>query len=195
MTIDLLTQLGFSINAKKSQFLPSKCLTHLGFVWNSDSMCVSLPMSKIEKIIQFARSFTSSQTSLRTLASFLGLVVSSSFAFLYAPLHYRGIQFCLIRSLKTCCNWNDLLSIDDSARLDIEWWSNFDTSRSIPVPLNKVEPAFTIYTDASMKGWGAALCSGDSISGSWSSEMSANHINWLELYAIFFIFGAFFTFD
>ena len=44
---------------------------------------------------------------------------------------------------------------------------------------------FVVHTDASLSGWGAYLSSGDFTSGSWSDSERENHINLLELKAIY----------
>jgi hypothetical protein len=53
-------------------------------------------------------------------------------------------------------------------------------------------PKITITTDASMRGWGAVL-GAISIGGRWSSEEQNNHINTLEMMAIFLALKSFTT--
>ena len=47
----VLQDLGYGINFGKSALSPSKVVKHLGFVWDSDRMLISLPQDKTEKIV------------------------------------------------------------------------------------------------------------------------------------------------
>ena len=49
MTV-VLHLLGFRVNLKKSDLEPSRRITHLGFVFDTSDMTVSLPDSKVESI-------------------------------------------------------------------------------------------------------------------------------------------------
>jgi len=71
-----------------------------------------------------------------------------------------------------------------SIRKDLLCWKAIfsDTSQR-----NKIRPGsfdLEIFTDASMSGWGA-VCANDRTHGFWSEEEKSNHINYLELLAVF----------
>lgn len=51
-------------------------------------------------------------------------------------------------------------------------------------------PSIVVQTDASTKGWGAAL-GNDETGGQWTSAEATNHVNILELQAAFFALKAF----
>ena len=51
----------------------------------------------------------------------------------------------------------------------------------------------TVYSDASLKGWGGAVFNGSSTGGHWSLEEAAHHINYVELLAAFFAIKAYAT--
>ena len=51
----------------------------------------------------------------------------------------------------------------------------------------------TVYSDASVKGWGGAVFNGSSTGGHWSLEEAAHHIKYLELLAVFFAIKAYAT--
>ena len=190
-TLKLLSSLGFIINFEKSSLSPSSSITHLGFLWNSSSMSVSLPQDKCAKIRLSALSLLNSPSSLRALASFLGQVVGCSFGCRFAPLHYRALQFCLIRAIVSLNSWTDIVYFDRLAISDLKWWSSFSSQTCIPVALSRVSLDFTLFSDASNQGWGASLSSGEIISGTWSAECQSFHINWLELKAVFLAFEHF----
>ena len=184
-SITLLCSLGFSINLEKSVLCPQTTLKHLGFMFNSIDMSLSLPEDKFLKIQNFACSLLDSSASIRDLASFLGLVVNAHEGFLFAPLHYRRLQFCFIRCLKRSKkDWDSPVVWDSDAKEDLIWWSKARFSTLTPNPF-KVEKEIMLTTDASPIGWGGYLSSGESISGSWGDSDKEHHINYLELQAVF----------
>ena len=186
LTISTLSNLGFSINYSKSCLIPSRIITHLGYIWNSDNMTVSLPLEKLEKIKNIAgKCLDPCKTyPIRFLATLLGLLVSSSNGFMYAPLYYRNFQLCFIDAVKSCENWDDCWLLNTEARADLLWWVNCDNKDIVPVALRPDPSSLILFTDASNHGWGSSLSSGEMISGSWSISEKSEHINYLELRAI-----------
>ena len=148
-------------------------------------MTISLPIEKIDNIKKFSIFCSLHVCSVRTLAKILGLLVNSSNGFLFAPLYYRKFQFCFIDALRSCSFWDDDFVISNEARSDLSWWINCSVESLSPVSLLDFKPDFIIHTDASLSGWGASISSGDMISGIWSSSDSQEHINFLELKAIY----------
>jgi hypothetical protein len=72
--------------------------------------------------------------------------------------------------------------LSPEARWDLEWWSNL-ANLTQGVSFQVKEPSLTVITDASKEGWGGHL--GEMVVwGKWSREESLNHINWLELKAV-----------
>jgi len=51
-TVCLTTDLGFMVHEKKSVLIPSQTITYLAFVMDAVQMVVTLPIKKVEKIIQ-----------------------------------------------------------------------------------------------------------------------------------------------
>ena len=49
-TIKILRSLGFTIHPDKSKFIPTQCITYLGFTLNSVQMTITLTLEKNEKI-------------------------------------------------------------------------------------------------------------------------------------------------
>lgn len=185
LTLDTLTSLGFRPNNQKSQLSPTKLMTHLGYIWNTSAMTLSLPEEKCIKTCKFAVNILSEpQCSLRRLASFLGLLVSHSTGFAYSALHFRKLQLFYNRLLMGH-DWDDIITLSPDAITDIAWWSK---NCIFPLPANHIKPlppSITVHTDASMSGWGMSSSDGTVASGSWSDLESKNHINFLELYCIF----------
>jgi hypothetical protein len=50
-------------------------------------------------------------------------------------------------------------------------------------PLASPVPSLTLFTDASLLGWGAYL-EGQTVSGMWSSTLQKDHINLLDMRAV-----------
>jgi hypothetical protein len=73
MTLELLQALGYTINWKKSNLLPSQSITFLGFVINSDTLSLSLLKEKIQKLLHKSRrALTNPTLTAREVASLLG---------------------------------------------------------------------------------------------------------------------------
>ena len=62
------------------------------------------------------------------------------------------------------------------------WWTRKDHVLC-GVPLKSPSPEWTLYTDASLTGWGGYL-NGQTVSGSWTRRESPLHINILEMKAV-----------
>ena len=184
LTIDTLQSLGFTINQSKSSLTPSKNLTHLGFVWNSSSMDISLPLDKVRKIANFANKLRTRQCSIRDLASFIGIAVSSKDGFYYAPLFYRNLQFNLNKLRNKEENWDAYAQLTPESLQDLSWWEKLEDHDLKPVQINPPDHNISVFTDASKTGWGASIQGGKSYSGKWSNYEQNQHINWLELKAV-----------
>ena len=50
ITILVLQSLGYRVNFEKSPLVTSRVVVHLGFMWDSGNMTISLPRTKMEKI-------------------------------------------------------------------------------------------------------------------------------------------------
>jgi hypothetical protein len=91
--LNLLESLGFVINYKKSQLVPSQQIEFLGFLIDSVTMSLQLPGEKLRKTRKQCRQLLNlEQISLRELSKFLRLLTFSIQAVFPAPLHYRHLQ-------------------------------------------------------------------------------------------------------
>ena len=88
--------LGFDVNYSKSCMVPATTIEHLGFVWNSLTMEISLPTKKVEKIVSMATNFLANNgCTANELRSFLGTLESVRPVVEVASLHYRHLQYVL----------------------------------------------------------------------------------------------------
>ena len=184
-TIKLLDFLGFVIHPKKSNFVPSKGVTYLGFSINSETMNVTLPSTKVLKIKDKCSKLSMSHNlSIRDVASVIGLIVSTFPAVKFGPLHYRSLENDKIQALAISKgNFDHAMSLSKTAYDDLRWWiDNVESSFNDMAISN---PEMVIATDASSTGWGAVLGS-TRTRGIWNLHEQQLHINVLELKAILY---------
>ncbi|MEL7079751.1 MAG: hypothetical protein AAGM46_28415, partial [Cyanobacteria bacterium J06582_2] len=80
------------------------------------------------------------------------------------------------------CPKTTLVPIPQIVLEDLEWWSDpVRVSRGVPIRTNP--PRLSLFSDASVQGWGATLGS-EQVSGVWSPTEQSLHINVLELRAV-----------
>ena len=93
--ISHLESLGFRNNYDKSIIIPTQKLEYLGFIIDSTSMTLALPVGKIQLIKSSAQKLlrTKDTISIWLLSRFIGLCTSIEYAVSQAPLHYRSLQF------------------------------------------------------------------------------------------------------
>ena len=106
-------------------------------------------------------------------------------------MHYRSLE----REKTTALELNDKnfdaeLSLSHESKAEVQWWvQNLTSMNGKPIRPKAID--CWIETDASLMGWGTKY--GDlSTGGRWSSDESKNHINYLELLAIWFSLKSFF---
>ena len=193
-SIAFLESLGFIIKPAKSHLTPSQSISHVGFVWDSVSFSVSVPPSKVEALQSLCSSALSSPITVRFLARIIGTMHSFKFGCPIVPLHYRSLQFDLVRFLSSSSDpdWEATIELFSPAESDLLWWINCDSSLR-PSPLSSFTPTHVLETDASLLGWGALLRDGPSTQGRWSVSESLLHINRLELLAVFLAVRSFFS--
>lgn len=182
-TLSLLHSLGFRTNFDKSQIKPCQSLKHLGFIWNTLEMTLSVPLDKITKANCFANSLISKESiTLTEASSFIGFVVSLIPGFPFSPLYFRMIQYQFINIFKNSSSWSDTFLLNDKSLNDLSWWSK--CSSLAHSPIKSLAFDVILHTDSSLSGWGAHLSSGEIASNEWSDSDSILHINLLELLAI-----------
>ena len=187
--ISLLESLGFRINYKKSIIIPTQNLEFLGFIIDSTSMSLALPVGKIQSIKSSARKLLRAKgtISIRQLSRFIGLCTSAKYAVPQAPLHYRLLQFPRNSVLKgrrySPTLYNLEVHLSPEAITDLKWWADHLQYHSkTPIRIN--DPDLIITSDASDLGWGA-WCGEKSVQGLWSQEKMFWHINPRELQAAY----------
>jgi len=182
-TLHCLQSLGFVINWEKSCIVPSRKLTFLGYLFDSESLTMSLPGDKCRGIIQrIQESLNMKELTIRDLARLIGCLVAACPAVPYGYLYTKRLEAHKIGSLALSGSFNSRCSLTTACREDLNWWL-----KNLPSAQNSLlsRPfALEIFSDSSRFGWGA-VCGGVSVQGLWSQEELRFHINYLELKAVF----------
>ena len=153
-TIELLQNLGFTIHPTKSILTPTQRITFLGFVTDSVQMTLEITEEKKNKIHNLCLEILQKEKiTLRTLASVIGNFFASFHAVPLGPFFYRNLEKQKILGLKLHNGKFDAnITLNVESKKEIYWWINsiFESF----APLNIPDPDITIYTDASLTGWG-----------------------------------------
>ena len=151
-TVNLMTNVGFIIHEKKSILIPTKKITFLGNDIDSEKMIVTLPLSKVENIVEAcADLYKKFRVRIRDVAKVLGLMVSTFSAVEYAPLYYRCLEKGKIDALKCCKgDYESIMFISDDMKKDLKWW--IDNLQYQKRHISHGNPDIIITTDASSHG-------------------------------------------
>ena len=80
------------------------------------------------------------------------------------------------------------MSLNSKSLSEIKWWEN-NVQSSLNV-IQRDEPTVVMTTDASSTGWGYTM--GDCHTGGlWTPQEAQNHINFLEMFALFLALNSF----
>lgn len=184
-TIECLEKLGFIINYTKSNLIPGKESSYLGFVLDSKIMCLKLPQKKRNNILERTKKMLSTKNiRIRDFASFLGTLTAACPAIAYSWVYTKSLERAkYLALLKFNDDYDKFMAVPDSVREDLRWWQNNILTGINPIQrYNYVQE---IFTDASTTGWGAAS-NGEKTGGQWTDIERKNHINYLELLAAYF---------
>ena len=190
-TMYVLQRLGFVIHPEKSVFDPVRTITYLGFVLDSVRMTVTLTKERKQKILQTVlKLIDQHHITVRELAKLIGLAVASFPGVKFGPLYYRHMEDDKIKALKeNLGDFDSLVNLSTEAMEEMSWWKEniMESFNDIALP---EDPDFTIFSDASLTGWGC-YCESGRTGGHWTSEEAEQSINVLELKAALFALRTF----
>lgn len=184
IVVSKLERLGFIINHKKSSLIPSKSCKYLGFLYNSEMMCLSLPPEKKQSILNDLQKISKkNRCKIRKFAMLLGKLIAACPTLTYGWLYTKRLERVKTFELKR--NNGDFdaeMIIPNSLQPDFNWWiTNIPTAkRNILNDNFEIE----IFSDASLTGWGG-FCAGEKIHGFWNLVQKKQNIHYLELLAAF----------
>lgn len=183
-TSNLLQNLGFIINKEKSNFIPSRECSFLGFIFDSNEEVLKIDNDKRKNIDNLINSLLQEKSyTIRHLAKVLGSLTSVCPAISYGWLYTKKLERHRYLSLK---KHNDdyeyKIRTPSWCIPDLKWWkSNIYSSVG---NIRKYKYSLHIYSDASLTGYGAS-CNQEVTHGFWTTEEQQLHINILELKAAF----------
>jgi len=183
ITSEFLTWLGFLINESKSVLYPQNSIQYLGFIFDSNTMTISLPESKRSKLTKLCENILRNPLcKIKQVAELVGHLIAACPAVAYGILYTRQLEY--EKAMFLLANNNDymaFMSLSDKAKEDIASWLHH-----LMIAKNRIRRDYydyTLETDASLTGWGVRY--GDSRAhGHWTNEQQVFHINKLELIAI-----------
>ncbi|XP_069142249.1 uncharacterized protein [Argopecten irradians] len=158
LVLKLLLKVGFIPSREKSEVSPSRDFVFLGNRFNTVQGIALPPLEKFEKARDLALTFISwSHVQVRWFLSFLGYLNSLADVVPLGRLHIRPLQmFLLANWVPASREWEAWLPLNQSVKEFARWWTLKDNVLQ-GVPLSKPAPTMTLFTDASMTGWGAYL--------------------------------------
>lgn len=183
--------LGFIINWRKSDIVPSRAMEYLGVLWNTELLTCALPGEKVDSIGSSCLNILSlDRVRLSALASVLGSFVWAVAAVPFAQAHCRSLQSQFIKeSRRVDGDLTSFCRLTVESRRELLWWSG-ELALVNGRRFAQQEPDLIIFSDASLTGWGAS-CNGVPARGPWTTSDKYRHINELELWAAFFAVKSF----
>lgn len=137
-TCELLQSLGFILNYEKSCLVPNKDCKFLGFIFDSKNMILKLPSEKKEKIKhRILQILNVNSIKLRNFAKVLGLLVSACPAIRYSWLYTKVLERHKYRCLLKNPNYDQMVHIPDSLKIDLKWWLSHIENGSSPLPVGE----------------------------------------------------------
>lgn len=185
-TINLLQSLGFLINKNKSVLVPSKSCRFLGLILDSGEFAISIPTEKRRILLERTTAMLSLRKyTIRFLASYIGSLIAVCPAVQYGLLHTKPLEREKYLALGAAEeNFEAIMKLPDPIRRDLLWWKSIFADTSQRNYIRSGLFTLEIFTDASLTGWGT-VCDDIRTHGFWSLKDKKNHINYLELLAVF----------
>ena len=184
----LLAELGFCIHEIKSVEVPVRIPPHLGYIFNSTHMTVTLTREKVNKRKTVTSQLLGQEScTIRQVAEVVGILVSNTVGAEFGSLHYKSLETDKSRALRhSCGNFDATMTLSDNGRQDLQWW--LQNAETCYRSLDHGPITVTLVTDASHEGWGGVrVQDGTSVgtNGRWSESEQNLHINSLEMLAIY----------
>ena len=182
VTALLLMVLGWSLNWKKSDFVPKQQVIHLGFMFDTQTMTISCPADKVMRLQSLCRpAMSNGIISVHNAERMLGLMESVRPVTPLAALHYRSIQKQLLRAKSVVRKPDQIIHLSRKSILSLSWWlSPAGFAANASSPIRELEPTVEIWTDANKDRGGAHSSRGAFMQRAWSSAEQELHINLLE---------------
>ena len=176
--IHLVQSLGWIINFKKSDLIPTQEIEFLGYKFDLRVGLVFPTQSKINRLLEKTVSMLESpQTSPRKLMSLIGSMASMEKTIPLGRLHMRPLQWYLKTHWRYPQSLDIPVSVSQVLKQHLQWWTNLSNLRG---SIHRCFP----------KRLGAHL-EHHTASGLWNQVESRLHINILELKTVFLALKSF----
>ena len=182
--VELCKNLGWIVNMEKSELVPTQVFKFIGVLWNLLLGRIFPTEENRKKVLNLIFRFLNSEYQTAEMwQSLIGSLTAQQRLVYLGRLHVRPFQWNLMSEwIQGVDSPKQPVMISPAARKSLLWWSH-QLKEPQGVPL--VEPDYDchIFTDASLKGWGAHAK--DMIfQGQWTQQESRLHINVLEMRAV-----------
>ena len=174
--LSLINSLGLIINYEKSDLVPAQVFTFIGMEFLTHINIVRIPQTSQMKILETVRMFSQkTSVSARDFPSLLGQLNAAADLVILGRLHLRPLQMSL----------RNQIGMTTEILQHLKCWLQEDHYHQ-GIPLKIDPPSHTIFTDASLSGWGAHVEPEELLFQKvWTEDQSRLHINVLEMKAIF----------
>ena len=185
--LSLINSLGLIINYEKSDLVPAQGFTFIGMEFLTHINIIRVPQARQMKILETVRMFSQkTSVSARDFLSLLGPLNAAADLVMLGRLHLRPLQMSLRNQWKpqklSLCNQ---IGMTTEILQHLKWWLQEDLYHQ-GIPLRIDPPSHTIFTDASLSGWGAHVEPEELLFHGVSTEdQSRLHIYVVEMKAIF----------
>lgn len=182
--ITLSQSLGFNIKPEKSDLVPKTTFKYLGMTFDSVAYTVKPNEDRIESLKSLLKALRlKKKTNLRTLLSVLGKMESMALLLPLARVHKRPLQREVMKRTYGSQDMDLQIALGQWFLAVTSQWMK-DQWLNSAVPIQYLNDRVFIHTDASLQGWGGHT---DTLSaeGLWTPQETMNHINLLELEAVF----------
>ena len=184
--LSLINSLGLIINYEKSDLVPAQVVTFIGMEFLTHTSIIKVPQTRQMKILETVR-VVSQKTSVsaRDFLSLLGQLNAAADFVMLGRLHLRPLQMSLHNQWQPQkLPLSHQICMTTKILHHLKWWLQEDRYHQ-GIPLKIDPPSHTIFTDASLSGWGAHVePEGLLFHGLWTEDQSGLHINVLEMKAI-----------
>ena len=177
--LPLINSLGLIINYEKSDLVPAQVFTFIGMEFLTHTNIVRVPQIRQMKILETVRMFShKTSVSARDFLSLLGQLNAAADLVMLGWLHLRPLQISLRNQWKPQnIPYSHQICMTTEILQHLKWWLQEDLYHQ-GIPLRIYSPSHTIFTDASLSGWGAHVePEGLLFHGVWTEDQSRLHIN------------------
>jgi hypothetical protein len=182
--LNLLFELGFIVNKKKSNLVPSQSVTYIGGQFALDKGLVFPTPERVAGLKMSAKNLLLGQNTARDYLIFLGKIASCLDLIPNARLFMRPIQLHLLQNWSPIrMSFSHVIPVSHSLKYHLQWWLQ-EVNILKGCGYLQSQTNVSITTDASSTwGWGGHMNS-LTVQGRWTPLQQLQHINCLEMEAV-----------